>query len=330
MSVTSELCLDGKVVVVTGAGRGIGRAVALLAAAQGGKVVVNDLGGAPDGTGADPEPAEQVVAEIRGRGGEAVSSSDTVADPIGAGRVIEAALDSFGRLDAVVNNAGIVRDRMIFNMSETEWDDVIRVHLRGHFNTIKPAAAHWRALNRPKGHHRIINITSDAGLFGNPSQPNYAAAKMGIIGLTFSCAHALARYGVTTNAVAPVAATRMTLAVPPERRVRHWDEAEWSPDNVAPVITYLASEASGWCNGRIIGARGSEVTIYGQPEPLATIHADSGVWDLDGLTARMQDVFQPVIEAKPLILPTQVGPTPGRPRRPVVARRSPLWRTRSG
>src|SRR5580658_9401992 len=189
--------LDGRVAVVTGAGRGIGRSVATLLAAEGAAVLVNDLGAALDGSGSDTGPADQVVAEITGAGGKAAASGADVCDHDAARELIESAVDQFGRLDVLVNTAGILRDRMIFNMSEQEWDDVIRVHLRGTFNTTKFAAAHWRALHDESAQNRIINFTSVSGLHGAPGQPNYAAAKMGIVGLTYSAANSLAKYGVT-------------------------------------------------------------------------------------------------------------------------------------
>ena len=205
---------DGKVAIVTGAGRGIGRSHALLLASEGAAVVVNDLGGGAAGEGADSTPAQQVVDEITAAGGEAIANGADISDPDGAEGLIRAAIDTFGSLDILVNVAGILRDRMIFNMSEQEWDDVIRVHLKGHFNTIKPAAGYWREQRNPEGHYRLINFTSVSGLFGAPGQPNYAAAKMGIVGLTYSCANSLGKYGVTANAISPGAATVRPMKTP--------------------------------------------------------------------------------------------------------------------
>src|SRR5215470_12584243 len=210
--------LDGRVAIVTGAGRGIGRSVAILLASEGAAVVVNDLGTAVDGSGSDTTLAGQVAAEIGAAGGKAVASGSDVSDHAAAEAMIGSAIEQFGRLDVLVNVAGILRDRMVFNMTEQEWDDVIRVHLKGTFNTTKFAAAHWRSLRDPSAQNRIINFTSVSGLHGSPGQPNYAAAKMGIVGLTWSCANALARYGVTANAVSPGAATRMTASIPDDRR----------------------------------------------------------------------------------------------------------------
>src|SRR5580658_4208174 len=233
--------LDGRVAIVTGAGRGIGRSVAILLAREGASVVVNDLGAALDGSGSDAGPAAEVVSEITESGGKAVLNGADVSDHAAAQDLVHTAIDTFGRLDVLVNVAGILRDRMIFNMTEQEWDDVIRVHLKGTFNTSKFAAAYWRDLRDESAQHRIINFTSVSSLHGAPGQPNYAAAKMGIVGLTYSCAHALAKYGVTVNAISPGAATRMTDSVPTDRRrARSAAADERSPDNVAPIVAYLA------------------------------------------------------------------------------------------
>ena len=210
--------LDGRVAIVTGAGRGIGRSVAKLLASEGASVVVNDLGAEMDGSGQDAGPAQQVVAEIAEAGGKAVVNGADISDFDAAEGLVKSAIDQFGRLDVLVNVAGILRDRMVFNMTETEWDDVIRVHLKGTFNTTRFASAHWRSLRDETAQNRIINFTSVSGLHGAPGQPNYAAAKMGIVGLTYSSAHSLAKYGVTVNAISPGAATRMTESIPTEHR----------------------------------------------------------------------------------------------------------------
>jgi NAD(P)-dependent dehydrogenase (short-subunit alcohol dehydrogenase family) len=295
--------LDGRVAIVTGAGRGIGRSVALLLASEGMAVVVNDLGGALDGSGSDFGLARAVAEEIAGAGGRAAANGADVSDHAAAEDLIKTAVSEFGRLDVLVNAAGILRDRMVFNMSEHEWDDVIRVHLKGTFNTTKFAAAHWRALRDESAQNRIINFTSVSGLHGAPGQPNYAAAKMGIVGLTYSTANSLARYGVTVNAVSPGAVTRMTESVPGDRRrVRPGTTGERSPDNVAPLVAYLASERSGWITGRIVHAAGYEVALYNNPEPVIRL-VGTGPWSLDALAEQVERSFRPKLG----------DPAPGRP-----------------
>jgi NAD(P)-dependent dehydrogenase (short-subunit alcohol dehydrogenase family) len=287
--------LDGRVAIVTGAGRGIGASVARLLASEGAAVVVNDLGGAVDGSGSDAGPAQQEVDEITAAGGRAVASGADVSDHAAAEDLIKTAISEFGRLDVLVNVAGILRDRMVFNMTEQEWDDVIRVHLKGTFNTTKFASAHWRSLRDESAQNRIINFTSVSGLHGAPGQPNYAAAKMGIVGLTYSSAHSLARYGVTVNAVSPAAATRMTDSVPTGRRRARTESAdERSPDNVAPVVAYLASERSGWINGRIVHSSGYEVSLYSDPQPVIRL-IGTGPWELGRLADEVERSFGPTV-----------------------------------
>jgi NAD(P)-dependent dehydrogenase (short-subunit alcohol dehydrogenase family) len=292
--------LDGRVAIVTGAGRGIGRSTALLLAAEGASVVVNDLGGAVDGSGADAGPAGQVVNEITKAGGKAISSGADVSDHAAAEELIKSAIGEFGRLDVLVNVAGILRDRMIFNMTEQEWDDVIRVHLKGSFNTSKFASAHWRSLREEHAQNRIINFTSVSGLHGAPGQPNYAAAKMGIVGLTWSCANALAKYGVTVNAVSPAAATRMTDSIPTERRRtdRPSDEDDRrSPDNVAKVVAYLASERSGWLTGRVVHSAGYEVSLYNNMSPVVRLLSQEP-WQLEDLAEQVERSFRSAASAR--------------------------------
>jgi len=291
--------LDGRVAIVTGAGRGIGRSVALLLAKQGAAVVVNDLGVALDGSGNDATPAQQVVKEITAAGGQAAASGADISDHAAAEGLIRQAIDDFGRLDVVVNVAGILRDRMIFNMAEQEWDDVIRVHLKGTFNTSKFAAAHWRSLREETAQNRLINFTSVSGLHGAPGQPNYAAAKMGIVGLTMSCANSLDKYGVTANAISPGAATRMTASVPDERRRSGLpaESDERSPDNVAPIVAYLASEQSGWINGRVVHSSGYEVSLYNNPQPISRI-IGTAPWDVDALAAQVERSFGPLLRGQ--------------------------------
>jgi NAD(P)-dependent dehydrogenase (short-subunit alcohol dehydrogenase family) len=286
--------LAGRVAIVTGAGRGIGRSVAMLLAREGASVVVNDLGAAVDGSGHDAGPAQQVVTEITDAGGKAIGNGADVSDHAAAEELIKAAIGEFGRLDVLVNVAGILRDRMIFNMSEQEWDDVIRVHLKGTFNTSKFAAAHWRSLREESAQNRIINFTSVSGLHGAPGQPNYAAAKMGIVGLTWSSANALAKYGVTVNAVSPAAATRMTDSIPDTRRRTDRpadDDPQRSPDNIARVVAYLASERSGWLTGRIVHSAGYEVALYSNMTPTVRLIGQEP-WALDDLAAEVERSFR--------------------------------------
>src|SRR5256885_4236170 len=286
--------LDGRVAIVTGAGRGIGRSVARLLASEGASVVVNDLGASVDGSGQDTGPAHDVVAEIAEAGGKAVANGADISDFAAAENLIESAIEQFGRLDILVNVAGILRDRMVFNMTEREWDDVIRVHLKGTFNTTRFASAHWRSLREEAAQNRIINFTSVSGLHGAPGQPNYAAAQMGIVGLTYSSANALAKYGVTVNAISPGAATRMTASIPTDRRRTRPDVDEWSPDNVAPIVAYLASERSGWITGRIIHSSGYEVSLYSNPDPVVRI-VGTGPWQPDALAEQVERSFGPLL-----------------------------------
>jgi NAD(P)-dependent dehydrogenase (short-subunit alcohol dehydrogenase family) len=290
--------LDGRVAIVTGAGRGIGRSVALLLASQGASVVVNDLGAAVDGSGHDSGPAHDVARQIGETGAKAIASGADISDFTAAEGLVGTAIEEFGRLDVLVNAAGILRDRMVFNMTEQEWDDVIRVHLKGTFNTTRFAAAYWRSLRDGAAQNRVINFTSVSGLHGAPGQPNYAAAKMGIVGLTYSSARSLARYGVTVNAISPGAATRMTDSVPTDRR-RAGAAAgdERSPDNVAPVVAYLASERSGWITGRVIHSAGYEIALYNNPEPISRI-AGTGLWDADVLSEQVERAFGPILGRK--------------------------------
>ena len=252
----SRLC-EGRVAIVTGAGRGIGREHALSLASHGAKVVVNDLGGNVDGSGGDLSPAEQVVQEIKGMGGEAVANGDNVASWEGAQRLINTAVETFGDLHAVVNNAGILRDRVLVNMTEEEWDAVIAVHLKGTFAPSRWAAAYWREQSKAgkPTDGRIINTTSVSGIYGNPGQTNYGAAKAGIATFTLIAAEELARYGVTCNAVAPGALTRMTEGLGPAPETDEEREMR-SPRWIAPIVTWLASAESKGVTGRVFEASG--------------------------------------------------------------------------
>ncbi len=257
----SKLC-EGRIAIVTGAGRGIGREHALSLASHGAKVVVNDLGGNIDGTGGDLSPAEQVVQEIKGMGGEAVANGDSVSSWEGAQRLINTAIETFGDLHAVINNAGILRDRMLTNMTEEEWDAVINVHLKGTFAPSRWAAAYWREqakAGKPVD-GRIINTTSVSGIYGNPGQTNYGAAKAGIAAFTNIAALELARYGVTVNAVAPVALTRMTEGLGPAPETDEEREMR-SPRWIAPIVTWLASAESKDVTGRVFEVSGNVLAI---------------------------------------------------------------------
>jgi NAD(P)-dependent dehydrogenase (short-subunit alcohol dehydrogenase family) len=255
----------GRVVVVTGAGRGIGRGHALEMARQGAKVVVNDVGGEVGGGSRSPAPADAVVQEIRAAGGEAVADHEDVSDWEGAGRLVQRAVQSFGALDVVVNNAGILRDRMLVNMSMEEWDDVIRVHLRGSFAMVRQAAEHWRgrAKSGQANDARVINTTSASGLFGNVGQANYGAAKAGIAALTIIAAQELGRYGVTVNAINPGARTRMTQQANPEAyqptEPGAFDVSD--PENIAPLVAWLASPESSHVTGRVFTVRGGQIRV---------------------------------------------------------------------
>lgn len=271
------LC-TGRVAVVTGAGRGLGRAHALAFAAEGAKVVVNDLGVGLDGTGAAAAPAQQVVDEIRALGGEAVAHGGDIATADGAVSLIATALDAFGRLDTLVNNAGFLRDRMLVNLDEDDWDAVMRVHLKGHFLPLKHAAAHWRAEAKagrtPEA--RVINTSSGAGLLGSVGQGNYAAAKAGIVGLTLVAAAETVRYGVQVNAIAPAARTRMTeqtfadtMAAP-----EGGGFDAMAPENVSPLVVWLGSAASAGVTGRVFEAEGGRITVMEGWRPGPT--ADKG------------------------------------------------------
>ena len=257
----SGIC-DGRVAIVTGAGRGIGREHSLMLAEQGAKVVVNDLGGSMDGTGDDVGPAQQVVDEIKGMGGEAVANTDDISSWDGAERLVTQAIETFGTLDILINNAGILRDRMLTNMTEAEWDAVIKVHLKGTFAPSRHAAAYWReqskAGNEVDG--RIINTTSPSGIYGNVGQTNYGAAKAGIASFTIIAAKELGRYGVTVNAIAPAALTRMTENLGMGQASEE-DKALMSPRMIAPIVVWLASPEAKGVTGRVFDVSGRALSV---------------------------------------------------------------------
>jgi len=278
--------LKGRAAVVTGAGRGIGRAVAELLAAEGAAVVVNDLGGNVDGTGAAASVADEVVAAIKARGGNAVANHDSVTDFAAAERIVDTAVREFGSIDILVNNAGILRDRMLFNMSEEDWDAVIAVHLKGSFNCMRHAAVRMREQRRG----RIVSMSSTSGVFGNSGQANYGAAKDGITGLTRVAARDLGKYGITVNAVCPGASTRMTQTVPDSARAarqksgiaspggqRTFQLEHTGPENVAPWVVYLATDAAAEVNGQVFFVMGGLIALLNYPAPVRTIQKD-GRW----------------------------------------------------
>jgi len=282
--------LDGRVAIITGAGRGIGREHALLFASEGAKVVINDLGGAIDGSGDDRTPAQQVVDEIKGMGGEAVANADNVADWEGGQRLVNAAIEAFGDLHVLVNNAGILRDRVLVNMTEEEWDAVAAVHLKGHFVPSRWAAAYWREKSKELGepvNAAIVNTASGA-MLGNPGQTNYTAAKAGIAAMTFVEAQELSRYGVRSNCLAPVARTRLTLQTPGLGDVVKApdDPAEFDifdPANVSPLVAYL-STADCPFNGGVFHVGANEVGLYGGYSLSDDkIIAADGRWTVEGL-----------------------------------------------
>ncbi len=290
--------LIDKVAIVTGSGRGIGRGIAREMAAEGAKVVVVDPGVNVDGTGEDHSVAAQVASEIKDAGGEAVPCMESVTSMEGGERIVQTAIDNFGRLDIVVTCAGILRDRMVFNMTEQEWDDVIAVHLKGTFTVVKNACI----LFRQQRSGRIITFTSESGLVGNSGQANYGAAKSGIAGFTKVVAKDMGRYGVTANAIAPRANTRMIGDIPDsaaEIRARSGvapisgeDQlTELDPDHIAPFICYLASDYASNVNGQTFLVYGDTVSLMSQPRPERSIYEPSGHWDLETLSPLARDVL---------------------------------------
>jgi NAD(P)-dependent dehydrogenase (short-subunit alcohol dehydrogenase family) len=294
--------LDGKVALVTGAGRGIGRGISHLLASEGASIVVNDLGASLDGEGVDTGPAATVVNEITAAGGKAVANTDSVTDFEAAQGMVQQAIDTFGKLDILVNVAGILRDRMIFNMAEEEWDAVVAVHLKGTFNTSRWASAHFR--ERREG-GRIISMSSNSA-FGAAGQPNYAAAKAGIIGLTLTMAASLSRYGVTANAILPSGSTRMIDSIPRAvEAVAHTGKlpselaigTDKDPDNVAPLVGFLSSDGAAHVTGQIFGSFGYNMTLMSQPKIIRTIRAERR-WTVEQLADIVPEAFGPEFEGQ--------------------------------
>jgi NAD(P)-dependent dehydrogenase (short-subunit alcohol dehydrogenase family) len=260
--------LEGKVAIITGAGRGIGREEALMMAKHGAKVVVNDLGAHFDGTGADTSPAQQVVNEIKKSGGEAVTNGESVTDFKGAKRIVECALDNFGKLNILINNAGILRDRMIFNMAEEDWDAVVGVHLKGTFNMSRHACEYWREEHKKGNIHngRIVNTASDAGLLGNVGQSNYGSAKAAVALMAIVMDQEMRKYGVTCNAIAPLARTRLTVDATPSTAAMMGQEEEgkfdvFNPRNIAPLVAWLASDDAADVHGEVFRVGGGAVWL---------------------------------------------------------------------
>jgi NAD(P)-dependent dehydrogenase (short-subunit alcohol dehydrogenase family) len=286
--------LDGRVAIITGAGRGIGAEVARSFAAEGASVVVNDLGASMDGSANEGTPAEEVTQEILAAGGKAAANNCDITDFVATEELVAQAIETFGKLDIVVNVAGIIRDGMIFKMEESQFDAVIAVHLKGCFNTSRHASVHWRE-NRG-GEYRLIHFISGSGVYGSPTQPNYAAAKMGIVGLSNSCASALRGYGVTSNCIAPVAYTRMTASLEGKSTVMDYspDNEKMSTWNVVPPVVWLASEESGWMNGRIIQAGNGRIGLFNSPAIEREV-TTPGLWDLDDAFAEMNTAFKEAV-----------------------------------
>jgi NAD(P)-dependent dehydrogenase (short-subunit alcohol dehydrogenase family) len=297
---------DNKIAIVTGAGRGIGRSHALLLAAEGAAVVVNDLGGSSDGEGTDATPAQQVVDEITAKGGRAVANYDSVSSWQGAASMIQQAVDAFGGLDVLVNNAGILRDKMSFNMDEAEWDAVIDVHLKGHFAPSRFAAAYWRTRSKETGepaNGKIVNTASESGLYGNAGQANYAAAKAGIASLTIVMARELERIGVRVNAICPVARTRLTEGVAGDfMNAKEGEFDRFAPENISAVAGWLASDLSAGVTGQVVKVMGGQVQLLRGWRPV-TESTDDKPWTIEAIDAAAPVLFAQRDKGVPPFLP---------------------------
>lgn len=284
--------LANKVVIVTGAGRGIGREIALFAAKEGARVIVNDLGGEPNGSGSNSTVAGDVVREIEAAGGTAAASTDSISTKEGAEKIVQSALDHFGRVDAVINNAGFLRDRMFYNMSDEEWDAIIKVHLYGYYYVSRAAAPHFKAQNSGA----YVHFTSSSGLMGAVGQSNYAAAKMGVVGLSTGIAFDMARYNVTSNCIAPSAWSRLVAGVPlrskeEEERAAMFQK-KMGPEKIAPLCAFLVSDAAKDVTGQIFKVRGNEIFLISQPRAVRSVHHDGG-WTMQSLAETMLPALSP-------------------------------------
>jgi NAD(P)-dependent dehydrogenase (short-subunit alcohol dehydrogenase family) len=287
--------VEGKVAIVTGAGRGIGRAIALLLAQQGAKVVVCDIGADLDGSGGDVGPAREVTAEIEKGGGNAVSSALNIAEPQNADKIVQTALDHFGKVDILVNNAGILRDRIFHKMSWSDWSDVINVHLHGSFNLSRAVAGHFRE----QGSGALVHMTSTSGLIGNFGQANYMAAKLGIVGLSRGIALDMARYNVRSNCVSPFAWSRMIGSIPADSEAEKKRVArlqQMTPEKIAPLVVYLASDSASGVSGQIFSVRNNEIFLFNQIRPIRSIHRSDG-WTPQKLDEQLKGAFGPSLTA---------------------------------
>jgi NAD(P)-dependent dehydrogenase (short-subunit alcohol dehydrogenase family) len=281
--------VDGKVAIVTGAGRGIGRSIALLMAAEGARVVVCDIGASLEGAGTDAGPAHEVVEEIKKNGGQAIASTLSIAEPANGDKIVKAAADAFGRVDILVNNAGILRDRIFHRMSWSDWSDVINVHLNGSFIMSRACATVFREQNGGS----YVHMTSTSGLIGNFGQANYMAAKLGILGLSRGIALDMARFNVRSNCVSPFAWTRMVQSIPAEdeaQKARVARAATVTPDKVAPLVVYLASDQAEGITGQILSARNNEIYLFNQNRPIRTLHRSDG-WTPQRLADQLKSAF---------------------------------------